>query len=82
MADHDKLPRIGAQEAFKPHRRFEVEVVRRFVEQQQVGVRKEQRGERNAHFPPARKAVERAPLHILVEAEPDQDARGLSLIHI
>ena len=48
LLDEHKLPRIGAQEAFEPHRRFEVEVVRRFVEQQQVGVRKEQRGKRES----------------------------------
>ena len=37
MADHDQLPRIGAEEIFEPQRRFEIEVVRRFVEQQQIG---------------------------------------------
>ena len=46
-------------------------MVRRLVEQQQVGLREQQRGERDAHLPAARKAVERAALHLLVEAEAD-----------
>src|SRR3546814_6609333 len=76
VADDDKLARIASQEAFQPHRRLQVEVVGRLVEQQQVGVREEQRRKRDAHLPPAREAVERLCLHRLVEAEADQDARG------
>ena len=37
-------------------------MVRRLVEQQQIGLREQQRGERDAHPPAARKAVERAVL--------------------
>src|SRR3546814_6376671 len=59
VADDDKLARIASQEAFQPHRRLQVEVVGRLVEQQQVGVREEQRRKRDAHLPPAREAVER-----------------------
>src|SRR3546814_10752878 len=55
VTDDDELAGIAAQEAFEPHRRFEVEVVRRLVEQQQVGVGEEQRGERDAHLPPPEK---------------------------
>src|SRR3546814_19424253 len=51
VADHDELARIAAQEAFEPHRRFEVEVVRGFVEQQEVGVREEQSRQCDAHLP-------------------------------
>ena len=50
-------------------------MVRRLVEQQQIGLREQQRGQRDAHPPPAREAVERALLRLLVEAEPDQDLR-------
>ena len=50
-------------------------MVRRLVEQQQVGLREQQRGKRDAHPPAARIAVERAVLRRLVEAQPDEDAR-------
>ena len=67
---------IGLEEILEPQRRFEIEMVRRLVEQQQVGLREQQRRERDAHLPAAREAVERPVLRLLVEAEPDQDARG------
>jgi hypothetical protein len=50
-------------------------VVRRLVEQQQIGFGEEQARERDAHLPPAREAVERLLLHFLVETQADQDAR-------
>ncbi|ESZ86077.1 MAG: hypothetical protein Q27BB25_15870 [Blastomonas sp. CACIA14H2] len=50
-------------------------MVRRFVEQQHVGLREQQRAQRDAHLPAARKAVERAVLHLLVEAEAGEDDR-------
>ena len=42
---------IGLQEAFQPQRGLEVEMVRWFVEQQDVGVRQQQRAQRDAHLP-------------------------------
>ena len=76
VADHEDRRRIGFEEILQPQHRFEIEVVRRLVEQQQIGLREQQRGERDAHPPAAREAVERAVLRLLVEAEADEDARG------
>ena len=59
VADHDQRAGIALEEVLEPQRRFEVEVVRRLVEQQQVGLGEQQRGERDAHLPAARIAVER-----------------------
>ena len=49
-------------------------MVRGLVEQQQVRRGEQQGGERDAHPPAAREAVERPLLRLLVEAEADQDA--------
>ena len=76
MADQQDRRRVGLEEILQPHHRLEVEVVGRLVEQQHVGRGEQQAGERDAHLPPAREAVERPALHLLVEAEPHQDARG------
>ena len=76
VADDDQRAGIALEEVLEPQRRFEIEVVRRLVEQQQVGRREQQRGERDAHLPAAREAVERPRLHLLVEAEAEQDPRG------
>ena len=76
VADDDQRAGIGLEEVLEPQRRFEVEVVRRLVEQQHVGRGEQQRGERDAHLPAAREAVERLRLHRLVEAEADEDPRG------
>ena len=76
VADDDQRSGIALQEVLEPQRRFEVEVVRRLVEKQQVRRGKQQRGERHAHFPSARIAVERTALHLLVEAKAKQDSRG------
>ncbi len=73
--DHDRRG-IRLEEILEPQHRFEIEVVRRLVEQQQVRRREQQRRERDAHPPAARKSLERLVLHRLVEAEPDQDSRG------
>ena len=77
VADDDQRAGIILEEILEPQRRFKVEVVRRLVEQQHVGLGEQQRGERDAHLPPARVAVERVALHLFVEAEPEQDPRGL-----
>ena len=76
MADQDQGAAIIAQKPLEPQRGFEVEMVGRLVEQQQVGLGEEDRGERDPHAPAARQIADRAPLHRLVEAEPGEDARG------
>jgi hypothetical protein len=75
VADDQHRRPIALEEILEPQSRLEIEMVRRLVEEQQVRSREEQRGERHAHPPAAREAVERPLLHLLVEAEPDQDPR-------
>ena len=52
VTDDDDGARIVGEMVFQPERAFEVEVVCRLVQQQQVGGRKQRRGQRHAH-PPA-----------------------------
>ena len=77
VADHHQRAGIILEVILEPQRRFEIEMVRRLVEQQHVGLGEQQGAERDAHLPPARIAVERLGLHLLVEAEPEQDPRRL-----
>ena len=73
MADDDKRRGIGAKEILEPQRRFQIEVVRRFVQQQDFRLGKQQCAERDAHLPPAGKALDRALLHLFVEAQTVED---------
>ncbi len=66
---------IGLQIVDEPQHAFEVEVVGRLVEQQEVGLREQHRGERDAHAPAAGIFGERPVLRRLVEAEAAEDAR-------
>ena len=76
VADDEDGVRIGAQVALEPHRAFEVEVVGRLVEQQDLRLEEQHGGERNAHAPAARQRAARALLRCLVEAEAGEDLRG------
>ena len=53
MADDDHGARIIRQMVLEPQRAFEIEIVGGLVEQQQIGRRKQRRGERHAHAPAA-----------------------------
>ena len=55
---NDGLVALG-QEFFEPQNRLDVEVVRRFVEQEHVVVLKQNFGEFDAHLPSARKRIQR-----------------------
>ena len=74
VADDDNHALIGFQEAFEPQGCFEIEVVRRLIEQQQGGRGKQQGGQRHPHFPAAGIAVQRAALHFFIKAEAHEDA--------
>ena len=73
--DHDRV-RVRAQVGFEPERAFEIEIVRRLVEQQDVRFQKEDRGERHAHPPATGEFPARARLGFLVETEASEDLRG------
>src|SRR5690606_2160098 len=53
MADDQHRVRIGGEITFEPQRAFEVEVVRRLVEEQQLGLEEENGRQSNAHTPAA-----------------------------
>ena len=49
MADHDDAAVVVGEELFKPRDGFDVEVVGRFVEQQQVRAREDRLGQQHTH---------------------------------
>ena len=53
VRDEDDRVRIGVQVLLEPVARFEIEMVGRLVEQQQVRLAEQQLGERDAHLPAA-----------------------------
>src|SRR6185503_19348653 len=63
----------------EPLERWKVQVVGRFVQKEERGIREEERRERGAHAPPARKFRERPVLIGTREAEPAEDPARLGL---
>ena len=55
VADDDQRRRIVSEMVLQPKGAFEIEIVGRFVEQQQIGLREQRSGERHAHAPSAGK---------------------------
>src|SRR5438874_979561 len=53
VRDHDNRARITSQIFLEPLKRFEIEMIRRFVEQKEVGFHHEQAREMSAHNPAA-----------------------------
>src|SRR3546814_19318337 len=76
VADDQDRRAIAFEDILEPHHRFEIEVVRRLVEQQHIGLREEEGGERHAHPQAPREAVERLFLHSHDETYPPPAARG------
>jgi hypothetical protein len=76
VTDHDETAAIAPQKRLEPHRGFEIEMVRRLVEQQQLGLGEQQRGERYPHTPAAGERVERLVLRLFRETEAGENARG------
>ena len=75
VADDEKRRGLALEIIGEPEHAFEVEIVGRLVEQQNVGRGKEDRRKRHAHSPAAREFGERAVLRRLVEAEAGENAR-------
>ena len=73
MADHDHGARIMRQMVFQPQRAFEIEIVGRLVEQQQVGRGEQRRRQRHPHPPAAGKFRTRPRLVGGGKSEPAQD---------
>ncbi len=69
-------PGKRASQRLQPERRLQVEVVGRFVEQQQVGVGEQRGRQRHAHAPAAGEFLHRARLRGFVEAQAGEDGGG------
>ncbi len=76
MADQDHRAGIDREVVLQPERRFEVEVVGRFVEEQQVGLGEQRGGQGHAHPPAARELAHRGVVLLGGEAEAGQDSGG------
>src|SRR5262249_36271550 len=79
VADHDRRVPIAREIALEPERAFEIEIVRRLIEEKKVGLVEEERRERDAHAPAAGKIRARPRLRARVEAEAGEDARRACL---
>jgi hypothetical protein len=76
MRDHDERTRIAVQPVFEPDDCIEVEVVRRFVEQQQVRTAHQRLREIQPHAPAARKAAHARARLFEREAKAEQQRFG------
>jgi hypothetical protein len=76
VADDEDRRGAALQVVAEPQHAFEVEIVGRLVEKQDVRLGEEDGGERHPHAPSAGERAERAVLRLLVEAEAGEDARG------
>ena len=79
VRDQDHRARIGVEVFLQPVTCVEIEMIGRFVEQQQAGLLQQQRGQGQAHLPSARVGFRR-PLEVVVcESQTLEDRRGLQL---
>ena len=76
MTDDDHARRIARQVIDEPQRPFEIEIIGRLVEEQQVGLGEQHRRQGDAHAPAAGEFRQRPSLRRGVEAQPVQDGGG------
>jgi hypothetical protein len=79
MADEKDRIGIGGEILFQPQRAFEVEIVGRLVQQQQVRLAEQNRRQRHAHAPAARKLPRRPILPFILEPQALEDRGGARL---
>ena len=79
VRDDDHAALVGGEKVLQPLQRLQVEMVRRLVEQQEIGAQEQQTGQGGAHAPPARVLGEWPVRAVRREAEPAQDDLGLGL---
>ncbi len=75
MRDQDDRVRVGREVFLQPVAGFEIEMVRRLVEQQQARASEQQLRERDTHLPAARERLARAFEVRRSETEPAQHGR-------
>ena len=79
VTDEQDRPGPRGQVLLQPRDRLDVQVVRRFVEHQQIGRGQHQSGQRDTHAPSAREVLHRAVRITGGEAESCEDLAGLGL---
>ncbi len=82
MRDQHIAKRIAAQILLQPVARLQVQMVRRLVQQQQVGPRQQQLGQRNPHLPSAAELLRIALPILLVKAQAAQHIAHLRIQRI
>ncbi|MEY9789138.1 hypothetical protein ABIE77_003697 [Sinorhizobium fredii] len=75
VADDDDRMRIAADVILQPQGSFEIQIVGRLVEQQQIRLGKQHGCKRNAHAPAAGEGGGGTLLRFVIEAEPGENAR-------
>ena len=76
VARHDERAFEVLEPFFEPDDGFEVEVVGRLVHQQDVGIEREDLGERDPHLPAAAEALDRAVVVAGADAQAGEDFLG------
>ena len=76
VGDEDQRSRIALQPLLQPDHRIEIEVVSRFIEQQQIGAADQRLGEVKAHTPAAGKIADRPLKLFIAETQTVQQAGG------
>ena len=79
VRDDDEAARVAGQVVLEPEQGFEVEVIGRFVEQQERGLADEQAGEVRAHDPAAGERLGEFVVVGFAEAEAGEDLLGAGL---
>ena len=82
MADHDQRAGVALEPSLQPHQRVEIEVVGRFIEQQQIGRAHQCPRQLQAHPPAARETVDRLCefAHLEAEAENQRLSAGFRVV--
>ena len=76
VRDQNQRAGVAFQPFFQPDDRIEIEVVSRFIEQQQIGTTNQRLREVQAHTPTAGKVADRAFKLLITEPQPVQQAGG------
>ena len=76
VAHHQQRVAEALQVLGEPEHRLEVEMVRRLVEDQEVGIAEQRAGQRHAHAPAAGEFAAGSRLGVVVEAQAMQDRGG------
>ena len=75
MADQQKGAGVTAQMIFKPHRRFEIEMVGRLVEEEEIRLGEQSGRQGDTHAPAAGEILSRFVLRRLANSETSQNRR-------